>query len=1141
MKNFRWQGIVFFFIIFILSIGLSYLAFNENSIEHVDKEQKMAIALVNEDEGASFNEEEIVFGDEFANSVTKDNKHDWYVVSRGVAESGFNRGSYDMMIVIPNDFSERSLSIHLERPEPVSLHYKINATGHENVRAEAEKTAGQILNDFNKRLIDVYFASIIGNLQEAQDNIGEIIEKEKEYTKLYNTQINSPLSNYTDQFKTVKDYTQISKDSYKGLEDILKNFGDNLSEDTKSKQQFTEEINSVIKTQEESGKIAMTFGEALDQFATQMRHEDVIKRLAEIERSNRLVHEEFQRAKEEEPRTKTIISNANLIERRFEMMSSEVDNFREDLDEKIHKDLQRQLQKRLEDTFKDDSFVNVKINDLFAGLDDTVHKEIREQIRRLPTLKIEEIKDLGLAKETERDLTNIVKVSQKYNIDYENRPGSGNNRKIETIKDKLDRIVDDLESGFTVTDTIELTDHNQGEVYFSLERLPKEYKFEHIEINGYRLRDFDPGTAVKIKPTKNELTVTLALKLREEFKSEIDLFSPLEWEWSLAQEGVEKETPSENIPPENNGEDEQKPDDNDPGENDEVEEGTSDHSDQQQEEIDQGEEGNPGETEEDGDAPTDEDGNEPPTDGEEDEGKEEEEEPEEQPIREIENNYLNQKVQSSLLKDLNEEEIMKSVNELVEFVSNYYRLFSLYELYFGFDMKDSEFEKNLNKIIDKKDSPLTTLVTEDSLYHMIYEKEIKDLIKDHILKDVTNQITDDVNRSMTLIDDIVRKYQDDVRAYQKESESLAEKIRQTKESADSLNSEVGALLEQLALWRDTSNELVSEQTVFLTSDQDVQLAIMSLDSGYQPLLLASESIADQAKVNFESADHVYQTFDAIDEQAENIQTSGVNLVTQAKELANKLTDKALEDADFADNFNDVLANSRIGDRQNENLYRFLANPVETKNNGVITKGESFTPYFLVIILTVVTLFTAYVISSIQQRRNVEGDAFKEERALLNSNLPIATITGGIGIIEGLGIGLLSFYLLQFDQGEMYVWIGVIIPLTLAMLLITTYLLRQLKMVGMFILLSILSIYLLLTKSLGFKFENKQLVDSLRQISPLQYVENLLTKLIEGNSVAVISIIILVLLAIGGFILNLFVIQKTGNKEGMENESMSEAN
>ena len=46
------------------------------------------------------------------------------------------------------------------------------------MKAEAENTASAILEDFNKQIIDVYFASIIGKLQGAQDNIGKIIEKD---------------------------------------------------------------------------------------------------------------------------------------------------------------------------------------------------------------------------------------------------------------------------------------------------------------------------------------------------------------------------------------------------------------------------------------------------------------------------------------------------------------------------------------------------------------------------------------------------------------------------------------------------------------------------------------------------------------------------------------------------------------------------------------------------------------------------------------------------------------------------------------------------------------------------------------------------------------------------------------------------
>ena len=1161
MKKFRWQGIVFFLIIFILSIGLSYLAFNENSIEHVERERPMAIALVNEDEGAPFNEDKIVFGDQFANSVVKDGKHDWYVVSRGVAESGFERGIYDMMIIIPNDFSARSLSIHLERPEPVSLHYKINATGHESVRAEAEKTAGQILNDFNRRLIDVYFASIIGNLQEAQDNIKDIIDKEKEYTSIYNKQINDPLSNFTDQFKTVQDYTKVSKESYKGLEDVLSGFESSLSEDAQVNQQFSEEIDSVIKIKEDESQIAATFGEFLEQFVNRLGHEDVMRRLAELERANEQVYREFQRVGETEPRTKTIISNANLIKHRFGQMDENISNFQNQLHKDIHTNLEKQIRKQLEDAFKDDSHVNMKINDLFTGLDDNVHTDIREKIKDLPTLDVNGIKKIGLDEKAESDLLKVIKVTKKYNADYKNRAGSSN-QELTTIKDKIDEIKAGLESGITVSDKINLTDYDKGEVYLSLSKLPKEFDLEQIEVNGKRIRNYDPDTGIKIKPYNQELTLSLELKLKQGFREEIDIFSPLEWEWTVSQEGIEKEESEENEPPE---EDEDKTDpkpadppsdkDDEQEEKQDQDNGTdteeSEKVQQQSATADNEDESVPNEDdsketeEKDNDSSNGDNSGEGSDDGssenEDDEEPSEGEETEDpiKEVKEITNNYLYQKVQTSLLADLNEEELMEAVNEVAEFISGYYKLYSLYELYFGFDMKDQNFEKELDDL--PKEKPLVTLATENSLYHIFYEKEIKDLIKDHIVKDVLEEITEDVDDSIADIDKAIKSYKNDLKKYSEESDKLVQKISLTKEEANSLNNEVGKILDELAQWRDTSNELTNENRTVLDHDREVQSAVMNLDSGFQPLLLASQSLVDQAKANFDTADHVYQTFDAIDEQAGNIQTSGVNLITHADDLANKLTEKAIEDANYAENFSEVLANSRIGDRQNENLYRFLANPVQTKNDGVITEGKDFTAYFLVIILSIVTLFTAYVISTINQKR-MTTDAFTKERKLLHANLPITAVTAGIGLVEGLVIGILSFFLLQFDDGKMYIWLGLILLLTVTFLLIATYLLRQLKMVGMFILMTIFSLYLLLTKSLGFRFENKNLVETLQKISPLQYIETLLTDILEGKAISLLVIVILAVIAIAGFVLNLFVVnRRLDNKEGMEDESMPEAN
>src|SRR5690625_2497829 len=114
------RGVVLFLVLMIvLAAGLSYLGFNQLSKTKTKKGkevQTMDIALVNEDNGAIFNNNNVSFGDAFIKSMDKDESHDWYVVSRGVAESGLERNTYDMMIVVPNNFSEKALSMELESP-----------------------------------------------------------------------------------------------------------------------------------------------------------------------------------------------------------------------------------------------------------------------------------------------------------------------------------------------------------------------------------------------------------------------------------------------------------------------------------------------------------------------------------------------------------------------------------------------------------------------------------------------------------------------------------------------------------------------------------------------------------------------------------------------------------------------------------------------------------------------------------------------------------------------------------------------------------------------------------------------------------------------------------------------------------------
>lgn len=312
MKKFKWSILLFIILALVLSTGVSYLALNQNVKKaNENTTPKMTVALVNEDQGTVFEGNKIAFGDQFVKNVNKNTKQEWYVVSRGVAENGLKNNNYNMMIVIPNDFSRKAVAIDSEIPEKLTLNYKVNATGNKDLKAEAENTASVILEDFNKQIIDVYFASIIGKLQGAQDNIGKIIEKGNVQTTMYKKDIHSPLANYTNQFKTVQDYTGVSVNSFKGFQDVLKGFGQALDEGNKSNSTYLDGFNNFQKMQTDNNLLANNFTNQFNQYMNDMNTGDALKQLSALESANKSISNQFTFS-EKEP---NILTDASAVQK----------------------------------------------------------------------------------------------------------------------------------------------------------------------------------------------------------------------------------------------------------------------------------------------------------------------------------------------------------------------------------------------------------------------------------------------------------------------------------------------------------------------------------------------------------------------------------------------------------------------------------------------------------------------------------------------------------------------------------------------------------------------------------------------------------------------------------------------------------
>ncbi|PGP99899.1 type VII secretion protein EsaA [Bacillus cereus] len=1126
MKKFKWSILLFIILALVLSTGVSYLALNQNVKKaNENTTPKMTVALVNEDQGTVFEGNKIAFGDQFVKNVNKNTKQEWYVVSRGVAENGLKNNNYNMMIVIPNDFSRKAVAIDSEIPEKLTLNYKVNATGNKDLKAEAENTASVILEDFNKQIIDVYFASIIGKLQGAQDNIGKIIEKGNVQTTMYKKDIHSPLANYTNQFKTVQDYTGVSVNSFKGFQDVLKGFGQALDEGNKSNSTYLDGFNNFQKMQTDNNLLANNFTNQFNQYMNDMNTGDALKQLSALESANKIISNQFTFS-EKEP---NILTDAAAIQKYLADVKKQVSEYDTELAGKLESDIQETVIKKLKQSMSNDGKQEIFINTLMKQPDARIKKQIENLIAKLPSLNMEEIGQSDLPDTTKLQLQNVIQFTKKYNkennfyYDPVNKISLGN--AIKEVKDRL------YTEGITFSDTakvikmesaqtLKISIPEEFELYGSTEAL----KIDDVDYTSMFL---EKNGEITIPPrNEGDIKINLNVKLKDP-NINIDVFSPVMWQWELSgTHKPEKEKPNkedkgtqtENSKVENVVHKSQygimplvhnakKPiikkmenttgKDNGTGGNPGG--GTG---------KDNGTGGNPG-----GGTGTDNGtGGNPGGETGTDNGK----------VTESTTNQVVHQKAEVLTKNISS----VLIKEAVDTVESYQGLMSLYEMYYGIDLRTKDVGPKL------EEGSLDAIATDQSLYYVLNKQSLIDLISNL----VSSSITTEIKQDMSGLKQKINSYQQSITSADQNSMLLAEKLNGTTQQATSMNENLGEYLKGLAKWRENSLKLVEEQQVLTTNHAGEQTAILSLDSGIKSLMMQSQSLVESSKHSLATSDDVYKTFDQINGQAKEIQDSGTTIVSKADLLLNDFTKKMEDDKSFSKNFTKILANSRIGDRQNEMLYDFLASPVQKQNDGVIAAGNAFTPYLIVLTCFIVALFTAYAIAN-QEKKRMQSDHFEEKFSLIDMNVPTTVVAFGISIVEGISIGIISGRLLKFGQDQSLLWIAFITFIMMAFVLVSTYLLRQIKMVGMFILLVFLSMYLFLTEAVGSKVDQMSSVGKIRQFSPLQYIESFLNDFISGKDTGKVIFVVLFVIAIIGLVSNLFVWHKKWEEKEVNDQTM----
>ncbi|MGG7142551.1 YhgE/Pip family protein [Clostridium nigeriense] len=237
------------------------------------------VAIVNKDRGGNLQDKFISVGDELVNKLKDNTNLGWEFVSEEEGNTGVERGIYYATIIIPEDFTEETLSI-MNRPikRPILI-YKVN----EKSNAIAPKITDKGITTIKSQVDTNIIETVDGLIFKVLNEMGVSIEGSKDkILKLMNGIIE--LNNKVPEIENIineiykgsskaEDLISKAKENLPLLQDTLTS-SDNLLVDTK---------NSLEKSKEALGEVAPVIKSDLELINTELSNlEELINAVINI-------------------------------------------------------------------------------------------------------------------------------------------------------------------------------------------------------------------------------------------------------------------------------------------------------------------------------------------------------------------------------------------------------------------------------------------------------------------------------------------------------------------------------------------------------------------------------------------------------------------------------------------------------------------------------------------------------------------------------------------------------------------------------------------------------------------------------------------------------------------------------------------
>lgn len=188
----------------------------------------LPVAVVNKDKTATLNDKKLTIGDDMVDSMSINKALDYHFVSQKKADKGLKDGDYYMVIILPEDLSEKASSLLTDNPKKLNIKYQTTA-GRSFVASKMSESAMTKLKDtVSENITETYTKAVFKSMSGLQDGLQEASDGGNELLS-GSQQLESGSQTITDNLNTAASGSQTLADGTATLSSGLTTYTNGVS------------------------------------------------------------------------------------------------------------------------------------------------------------------------------------------------------------------------------------------------------------------------------------------------------------------------------------------------------------------------------------------------------------------------------------------------------------------------------------------------------------------------------------------------------------------------------------------------------------------------------------------------------------------------------------------------------------------------------------------------------------------------------------------------------------------------------------------------------------------------------------------------------------------------------------------------